>query len=82
MRGTIKAMFVLALLGIVAYWGFIGMRISKGVPTYVITVRDYSSTETYVTSEYKIDSVTRCISFKDALGMSRTVCSNYSITNY
>ncbi len=65
-----------------AYIALIATRASQGKHTHIITVHTFSGEETYTTAEYKIDPTTRCVSFKDLIGIPRTICSNYSITTY
>ncbi len=81
-RISFKAFFAFVIILMVAYVGIIATRSAQGKKTHIITVHTFSGEETYTTSEYKIDSVTRCVSFRDLIGIPRTICSNYSITTY
>ena len=49
---------------------------------YLIAVNTYGSYESYVTKNYNKDRTTGCIEFIDELGLKRTVCNSYTITEY
>ena len=51
-------------------------------PVYEIEVNTYNHIEIYTTTEYIRDQSTGCIRFKDAFGIKRVVCNNYTITEY
>jgi hypothetical protein len=55
---------------------------AKKMGLYQIEVNTYGASTTYVTSDYSIDSVTRCVQFKDMMGLKRRVCDHYTITTY
>lgn len=62
--------------------GFMVETKTKGKTLYSIEVINFTKSETYLTSDYTRDKNTGCISFKDMLGVKRTVCNNYTITEY
>ena len=49
---------------------------------YHIQVNSYGTYESYVTKNYTKDRTTGCIEFIDELGLKRTVCNSYTITEY
>ncbi len=53
-----------------------------GKPVYQIEVNSFNSYESYVTKSYTRNNATGCIEFIDELGFKRTVCNNYTITEY
>ena len=55
---------------------------TKGKTLYSVEVINFTKNETYLTSDYTRDEKTGCISFKDMLGVKRTVCNNYTISEY
>ena len=60
----------------------VGRAISTGKKLYQISVNKFNETETYLTESYTIDPTTKCIVFKDMMNIKRTVCNNYTITEY
>jgi hypothetical protein len=36
--------------------------------------------DNYMCYDYKIDSVTKCLTFEDNFGIGRTICNNYTIS--
>ncbi len=81
-----KVVFIVMMVIVVALItfraSFIVNNIQKGEHVYYIEVNTFNQIETYVTTSYKLDSATRCLTFKDEFGFSKTVCNNYTITNY
>lgn len=49
---------------------------------YHIEVNSYGRYESYVTKNYTKDKTTGCIEFIDELGLKRTICNSYTITEY
>lgn len=69
---------IVLIFGANAY--FFANAKSKGEHVYYITVHNYSSTETYITDSYKLES--GCLKFIDSFGIETTVCGNYSISEW
>lgn len=69
------------------FWLFMVVAFSKlqetpnKVKLYQIEVNTFGNSTTYLTSEYKIDSITRCIQFV-SMGLKKKVCDHYTITTY
>lgn len=84
--GMFKAVFVIAIIVIVASLvlkgTMIGRALQNGKTLYQIDVNKFNNIETYITTEYLVDPNTKCITFKDEMGLKRTVCNNYTITEY
>lgn len=55
---------------------------TKKLQLYQIEVNTFGASTIYLTTEYKIDSVTRCIRFKDGIGIKKQVCDHYTVTTY
>jgi hypothetical protein len=81
-----KFIFIATFVFIVAVGVFKGLMIGKALQSdkniYQIDVDSFNGTETYFATEYIVDAKTNCITFKDALGMRRTVCNKYTLTEY
>lgn len=73
-------LLVVLVIGARAYF-FAGAK-EDGHHVYSITVHNFSGDQTYMTSDYKKDSATGCLTFKDEFGLKNTVCGNYSITEW
>jgi hypothetical protein len=86
MNNHFRGMFVLILLlvlGAIAFKAiFISREISNNKTLYQIDVNTYQNSETYLTEKYIVDPNTKCISFKDEMGIKRIVCNNYTVTEY
>ena len=84
--GFFKGFFVvifLIFIGLLIFKGvFISRAISSGKTLYQIDVNNYKDMETYITEKYIVDPNTKCVSFKDEMGIKRIVCNNYTITEY
>jgi hypothetical protein len=79
--------FVLASLLFVFACGVVFWNASKRTNTkpaglYQIEVNTFGAATDYITTEYKIDSITKCVQFKDMMGLRRKVCDHYTITTY
>jgi hypothetical protein len=61
---------------------FISRAINSGKTLFQIDVNNYKDNETYITEKYIVDPNTKCVSFKDEMGIKRIVCNNYTITEY
>ena len=81
-----KFFFILILcliIGLIAFKVvFISRAINSGKTLYQIDVNTYKHGETYITEKYIVDPKTKCISFKDEMGIKRIVCDGYTITEY
>jgi hypothetical protein len=53
-----------------------------GKKLYQVDVNSFNNVETYLTDSYVVDPNTKCLIFKDELGIKRTICNNYTITEY
>lgn len=60
----------------------INNAVSEGKSVYEIKVNTFNEYETYITNKYVKDKESGCITFKDEFGFKRTVCNNYTITQY
>jgi hypothetical protein len=81
-KGLIILVFIMVIGALVFKVALISRAVSSGKPLYEISVSRYDQVEEYLTSEYNVDPQTKCITFKDELGIKRTVCNNYTITQY
>jgi hypothetical protein len=79
---TFGFIFILAIVAIIFKGVFISRAISSGKTLYQIDVNNYKDMETYITEKYIVDPNTKCVSFKDEMGIKRIVCNNYTITEY
>jgi hypothetical protein len=61
---------------------FVSRAINSGKTLYQIDVNNYNNHEIYITDKYIVDQNTKCLSFKDEMGIKRIVCNNYTITEY
>jgi hypothetical protein len=77
---TIIMLFVIG--GITFRGVFISRALNSGKTLYQIDVNNFQNVETYITDNYIVDPNTRCVSFKDEMGIKRIVCNNYTITEY
>jgi len=84
--GFVKVIMIVALVLIVIGSAFrgvlIGRALQNGNKIYQIEVDSFNGVETYIATEYMVDQKTNCITFKDAMGMRRTVCNKYTLTEY
>ena len=84
--GFFKGFFVvifLIFIGLLIFKGvFISRAINSGKTLFQIDVNNYKDNETYITEKYIVDPNTKCVSFKDEMGIKRIVCNNYTITEY
>ena len=72
-----------AAIGSVFYAGwFVYKGKSENRIIYIIDVNNFNGRQTHVTYDYEKDETTGCISFKDEFGIKRTICNNYSITQF
>ena len=53
---------------------------NKNEHIYLISVHTFRGDQTYTAVEYKVDSLTKGITFTDGFGLKRTINNNYSIT--
>jgi hypothetical protein len=81
-----KTIFIIALVlivGTIVLKGlYIGHALQSDKKIYQIEVDSFNGTESYIATEYVVDQKTNCITFKDAMGMRRTVCNKYTLTEY
>lgn len=78
----INLIFVIVFI-LIFYKIFLIVRaVGNSKPLYEINVNSYNQVETYITEKYIINPDTKCLSFKDEIGIKRTVCNNYTITEY
>lgn len=81
-KGVFVVVFCL-ILGMIAFKVvFISRAINNNKTLYQIDVNTYQNSETYITEKYIVDPNTKCISFKDEMGIKRIVCNNYTVTEY
>lgn len=71
---------IVLVIGVRGYF-FAGAK-SGGHHIYYITVHNFSGDQTYMATEYAVDSASGCLKFKDEFGLNNTVCGNYSITEW
>lgn len=56
-------------------------KATSDTPLYVITVPTYDGTDTtYFTKEYTEEN--GCVKFEDTFGFNKTICNNYTITEW
>ena len=73
----------LIIIGGLIFKGIMIVDAKKNNKTlYQIDVNKYNEVESYITTDYVRDEKSGCIRFKDEFGLQRTVCNNYSITEY
>jgi len=77
-----KKILIIACAFILIYVAVIAIYKSGGKPLYRINVYTLNGGEVYTASSYKIDSLKSCITFKTLIGINRTVCGTFSITEY
>lgn len=75
--GFVFIISMMALRGAMIY-----RSLSGGEKVYEITVNNYQTPESYLTSKYEKDAKSGCITFKDEFGFKQIVCNNYTITEY
>ena len=84
--GFFKVFFVLTfclIIGMIIFKvAFISRAMNSGKTLYQIDVNTYKNNETYITEKYIVDPNSKCVSFKDEMGIKRVVCNNYTITEY
>lgn len=82
----VSAFTALVFLAIIFFMGLIATMnyrsLSGGEKMYEITVNNYQTPESYLTSKYEKDAESGCITFKDEFGFKKIVCNNYTITEY
>lgn len=62
--------------------GLVYNSFKGGKQVYEIHVNSFNGSENYITTEFTKDEKTGCLTFKDELGIKRTVCNSYTITTY
>ena len=86
MRNSFKFFFTLIFILIIGsiLWrvGLVINANKNGKVVYEINVNNFNQVESYFTTSYERDKETGCIRFKDEFGIKRTVCNNYTITEY
>lgn len=81
-RGIIIVAITLFVVLIVGKFYLIADAHKRGKSLYEIEVLRYGKTyDTYTTESYKFDE-NHCVTFTDALGLERTICSEVNITKY
>lgn len=82
MRGVVIGTICLAAFFIVGKVWLIADAHSHGKNMYEIEVVEYGrEADSYTTYAYKFDE-NKCVTFKDALGIERTICGQVKITKY
>jgi hypothetical protein len=71
------------MVGMLVFKGvFITRALNTGKTLYQIDVNSFNGAQVYITEKYIVDPNTKCLSFKDEMGIKRIVCNNYTITEY
>ena len=76
--------FLVIVMSLVYRGYFVSRALKNGRNIYEITIPSMGkeTSDTYVTDEYRIDPESKCITFKDEFGFTKTVCGFYTITKY
>ena len=82
----IKGLFIVIAIGMVGLLVLKGVFITRALNAdktlYQIDANSFNGSQVYITEKYIVDPNTKCVSFKDEMGIKRTVCNNYTITEY